>query len=59
MFDYELMGMKAAQYMLDMLQDQEAETNMDMPLFFVERESVRNLMRDYHQEKPVPMTGLD
>ena len=58
-FDYELMGMKAAQYMLDMLQDQEAETNMDMPLFFVERESVRNLMKGYHQKKPVPMTGLD
>ena len=57
-FDYELMGMKAAQYMLDMLKDEASETNMDMPLFFVERESVRNLMQDYHQEKPVPMTGL-
>ena len=44
--------------MLDMLKDEESETNMDMPLFFVERESVRNLMQDYHQEKPVPMTGL-
>ncbi len=57
-FDYELMGMKAAQYMLDLLQDEQTETNMDMPLFFVERESVRNLTRDYVEEKPAPLPHL-
>ena len=43
-FDYELMGMKAANYILNMLRGKgKDETNLDMPLFFVERESVRNV----------------
>ena len=57
-FDYELMGMKSAQYMLNLLQDEQIETNMDMPLFFVERESVRNLTRDYVEEKPALLPHL-
>ncbi|MCR5439166.1 MAG: LacI family DNA-binding transcriptional regulator [Selenomonas sp.] len=57
-FDYELVGMKAAQYMLDLLREEPVQENMEMPLFFVERESVRNLKRDYEKEKPGSMNGL-
>lgn len=57
-FDYELMGMKAAQYMLDTLHDTDIGENMDMPMFFVERESVRNLHQKYAKEKPASMNGL-
>jgi len=45
-FDYELMGMKAANYILNLLRGKgRAETNLDMPLFFVERESVRDMRK--------------
>ena len=57
-FDYELMGMKSAQYMLNLLQDEQIETSMDMPLFFVERESVRNLTKDYVKEGLAPLPHL-
>lgn len=57
-FDYELVGMKAAQYMLDMLRGKPVEENMDMPLFFVERESVRNLKEDYAKLAPASLPGL-
>jgi len=57
-FDYELVGMKAAQYMLNLLHDEPVEQNMEMPLFFVERESVRNLTRDYAQAQPASLTGM-
>ena len=57
-FDYELVGMKAAQYMLDLLREEPVQENMEMPLFFVERESVRNLKREYEKEKPGSMNGL-
>ena len=57
-FDYELVGMKAAQYMLDLLRDDPVQENMDMPLFFVERESVRNLTCDEEKEKPGTLNGL-
>lgn len=57
-FDYELMGMKAAQYMLDLIQQQPIEPNTNMPIFFVERESVRNLTQKYAQKKPDSMNGL-
>jgi LacI family sucrose operon transcriptional repressor len=52
------MGMKSAQYMLNLLQDEQIETNMDMPLFFVERESVRNLTKDYVKEGLAPLPHL-
>ena len=52
-FDYELMGMKAASYLLNILHGGDAgETNLDMPLLFVERESVQNLM-----EKTLPVNS--
>lgn len=57
-FDYELVGMKAAQYMLDMIRGKSVEENREMPLFFVERESVRNLNKDYAQDLPASLPGL-
>jgi LacI family transcriptional regulator, sucrose operon repressor len=42
-FDYELVGMKTAQGLLDLLAGRKMESKCDMPLFFVERESVRSL----------------
>ena len=57
-FDYELVGMKAAQYMLDLLREEPVQENMEMPLFFVERESVRHLKREYEKEKPGSMNSL-
>ena len=55
-FDYELMGMKAASYLLNILRGGEAEmTNLDMPLLFVERESVQNLAK---KTLPINSTSL-
>jgi len=42
-FDYALLGMKAARFILDTLEGREGELTLGMPLFFVERESVRAL----------------
>ena len=50
-FDYELVGMKAAQFLLDKLSGKSREENLDMPLLFVERESVRNLTKGTNGEK--------
>ena len=50
-FDYELMGMKVAQFLLDKLADKQQSENLDMPLLFVERESVRNLAKGTDGEK--------
>jgi LacI family sucrose operon transcriptional repressor len=44
-FDYELVGMKAAQFLLDKLAGKAEHENLAMPLLFVERESVRNLKK--------------
>ncbi|TYZ26711.1 LacI family transcriptional regulator [Selenomonas caprae] len=57
-FDYELVGMKAAQYLLDLLHGKPLEQNMEMPLFFVERESVRNLTGTLCQPQPSSLTGM-
>ena len=57
-FDYELMGMKAAQYLLDLLADREPEGPMDMPIFFIERESVRNIQEDFEPQKPSAYASL-
>lgn len=57
-FDYELVGMKAAQYLLDLLHGKPLEQNMEMPLFFVERESVRNLTGTSCQSQPSSLTGM-
>ena len=57
-FDYELVGMKAARYMLDLLQNKPVEECMDVPLFFVERESVRNLTKACEPEQPASMNGM-
>ncbi len=57
-FDYELMGMKAANYLLHLLRDKEETPNLDMPLTFVERESVRNLQEDYVQGQAVSMSAM-
>lgn len=55
-FDYELMGMKAASYLLNILRGGEAEmSNLDMPLLFVERESVQNLAK---KTLPINSTSL-
>lgn len=50
-FDYELVGMKAARFLLDKLAGKEEHENLAMPLLFVERESVRNLARGTDGEK--------
>lgn len=42
-FDYELMGMKTANYLLDLLKGKEITENLNMPLYFVARESVKKL----------------
>lgn len=57
-FDYELVGLKAARYMLDLLQNKPVEECMDVPLFFVERESVRNLTKACEPEQPASMNGM-
>mgnify|MGYP000567978288 FL=1 len=57
-FDYELMGMKAAQYLLDLLADREPEGPMEMPIFFIERESVRNIQEDFEPQKPSAYASL-
>ena len=57
-FDYELLGMKAAQYLLDLLAHREVEENMTLPLFFVERESVRNLTAKYETKAPASYLEL-
>ena len=50
-FDYELVGMKAARFLLDKLAGKHEQENLSMPLLFVERESVRNLARGTDGEK--------
>ena len=57
-FDYELLGMKAAQYLLDLLAHHAGEENMTLPLFFVERESVRNLTEKYETKAPASYLEL-
>lgn len=57
-FDYELLGMKAAQYLLDLLAHRDVEENMTLPLFFVERESVRNLTAKYETKAPASYLEL-
>lgn len=42
-FDYELVGMKTANYLLDLLKGKEITENLNMPLYFVARESVKKL----------------
>ena len=58
-FDYELMGMKAASFLLNILHGKEEEQdNLAMPLFFVERESVRKMNQEFVAQKPGTLTGL-
>ena len=58
-FDYELMGMKAASYILNILRGKDAEpANLTMPLFFVERESVRNLQAAFSPGQVEPLVTL-
>ena len=58
-FDYELMGMKAASYILNLLRGEgREETNLDMPLFFVERESVRDLNAAVDEPSLNAMPGM-
>ena len=42
-FDYEQAGMRAAQGLLELLEGQEMISDSNLPLFFVERESVRKI----------------
>ncbi len=57
-FDYELMGMKAASYLLAVLRGGTGETNMDMPLLFVERECVQNLNKNFLPENTTPLPAM-
>ncbi|MCR5758284.1 MAG: LacI family DNA-binding transcriptional regulator [Selenomonas sp.] len=58
-FDYELMGMKAASYILNLLRGKgREETNLNMPLFFVERESVRDMRQDFSLNPSAKMSEL-
>lgn len=50
-FDYELVGMKAASFLLDRISGREEMGSLQMPLLFVERESVRNLKEGTDSEK--------
>ena len=50
--------MKAAQYLLDLLAHHAGEENMTLPLFFVERESVRNLTEKYETKAPASYLEL-
>ena len=50
-FDYELVGMKAARFLLDKLAGKAKHEKLEMPLLFVERESVRNLAKGMDGEK--------
>ena len=42
-FDYRLLGMKTAQGLLQLLHGEEMHSSCDMPMFLIERESVRSL----------------
>lgn len=58
-FDYELMGMKAASFLLHLLHgEDEEQSNLTMPLFFVERESVRKMNQEFVAQTPGTLTGL-
>jgi LacI family sucrose operon transcriptional repressor len=50
-FDYELVGMKAARFLLDRIALKDELENLTVPLLFVERESVRNLAQGTEGEK--------
>lgn len=51
-FDYELMGMRAAQHMLDVLHGVNSEEELSVPLHFIARESVRDFNHEYVPEPP-------
>ena len=55
-FDYELVGMKTAQGMLELLADKPMQSNKDLPLLFIERESVRRLGEPF---VPQMIRGID
>ena len=55
-FDYELVGMKTAQGMLDLLSGKNMLSNYELPLLFIERESVRRLGEPF---VPQTLHGLD
>ncbi|MBR2214553.1 MAG: LacI family DNA-binding transcriptional regulator [Selenomonadaceae bacterium] len=57
-FDYELMGMKAAHLLLDMIHDQNSLTGDTLPIFFLERESVLDLTKPFAPKQPEKFTTL-
>lgn len=57
-FDYELLGMKAAGYLLALLSHKKPAGPLDLPMFFVGRESVRNLNENFTRQTPAAYTGM-
>ncbi len=57
-FDYELVGMKTAQGMLNLIAGKALESNASLPLFFVERESVRRWGEPYQEQPPERLSAL-
>jgi len=57
-FDYELVGMKTAQGMLTLIRGEAFSSDASLPLFFVERESVRRMGEAVAQKKPAKFIGM-
>lgn len=58
-FDYEMVGMKTAQGMLALIRGKDVVSDASLPLFFVERESVRNMGRPFREQPPGSFTSLE
>ena len=58
-FDYELVGMKTAQGMLSLIRGEEFVSDASLPLFFVERESVRRMGEPFVETGPGRFTVMD
>jgi len=49
-FDYEMVGMKTAQGMLSLIRGKKVDSDSSLPLFFVERESVRHMGKPFREQ---------
>ena len=58
-FDYELVGMKTAQGMLSLIRGEEFVSDAALPLFFVQRESVRRMGGPFVEKEPGKYTMMD
>ena len=58
-FDYELVGMKTAKGMLDLIAGKKLGSEASLPLFFVERESVRRMDQPYVEKPPEQLSAME